>query len=121
MAIAEPASVSLNNRNRVDIDANLGSLHLHIDVRITHPTSASYMRVAMKPLGAAMQAEKENKRKHAKNAEKVGAVFVPYVIETFGGIAPEAQKLNRKVASFAEEHSVTENRVDFQNKLKSEI
>ena len=105
----------------MDIDAHLGALHLHIDVRITHPTSTSYMRTAMKPLGAAKQAEKEKKRKHEKNAEKVGAIFVPYVIETFGGIAPEAQTLNKKIATFAEEHSITENREDFQNKLKSEI
>ena len=51
----------------------------------------------------------------------MGAVFVSYVIETFGGIAPEAQTLNKKIATFAEEHSVAESREDFQNKLKSEI
>ena len=121
LAKAEPSAVSNDNRNRVDVEAHLGSLLLHIDVRITHPTSTSYMPVAMKSLGAAKQAEKEKKRKHGKNAENVGAVFVPYVVETFGGIAPEAETLNKKISTFAEEHSITENREDFLQKLKSEI
>ena len=65
------------------------------------------MRVAMKTLGAATKAENDKKRKHEKNSQNVGAVFVPYVIETFGGIAPEAHTLNKKIAGFAEEHSIT--------------
>ena len=43
------------------------------------------------------------------------------MIETFGGIASEAQTLNKKISTFAEEHSITENREDFLQKLKSEI
>ena len=75
----------------------------------------------MKTLGAALKAEKEKIRKHGENSEKVEAVFVPYVVETFGGLAPEAQTLNKKISTFAEEHSITENRDDFLQKLKSEI
>ena len=88
LAKAEPASVSTDNRTRVDVEAHLGALHLHIDVRITNPTAPSYMQVATQTLGAAVHAEKEKNWKHDKNSEDVGAVFVPYVIETFGGIAP---------------------------------
>ena len=69
----------------MDVEAHLGSLQLHIDVRITHASSTSYMRVAMKTLGAAIKAENEKKRKHEKNSENVGAVFVPYVVETLVG------------------------------------
>ena len=43
------------------------------------------------------------------------------MIETFGGIAPEAQTLNRKLAIVAEEHSVVEERDDFMKKLKNEV
>lgn len=51
----------------------------------------------------------------------MGAVFVPYVVETFGGFAPVAVTLNKKISTFAEEHSITENRDDFMLKSKSEI
>ena len=37
IAVAEPSSVDTNGRNRVNIDAYLGSRHYHIDVRITNP------------------------------------------------------------------------------------
>merc|ERR1712087_583324 len=92
IAKAEPASISYSNGDRVDIDAHLGSLHLHIDVRITNPETPSYTQVAMKPLGAASAAEKE-KKKHGRNAERVGALFVPYVVETLGGLGKDAQTL----------------------------
>lgn len=45
------------------------------------------MQVAMKTLRAATAAGKEKKKKHAKNAENVGAAFVSYVVETLGGYA----------------------------------
>ena len=71
LAKAEPSSVSTDNRDRVDIEAHLGSLHLHIDVRITHPTSPSYMHVAMKTLGAAINT-KRKKTKTWKKRRKCG-------------------------------------------------
>ena len=107
IAVAEPASLDTKGKKRIDIDAYLGSRHYHIDVRITNPMSDSYTRVARQTLGAAMQAEREKKRKHKSNAERVGAIFVPYIIETYGGVAPEARTLNRIIGRFAEDYRVT--------------
>lgn len=92
-----------------------------MDVRVTNPSAKSNARAALKILGASLEAERAKKRKHKKNAEKVGAVFVPYVVETYGGVTPEAQTFNHILAKYAEDLSTTETKDEFTQKLESEI
>ena len=67
-----------------------------------------------------MQAEREKKRKHKSNAERVGAIFVRYIIENYEGVSPEARTLNRIIGGFTEGYSITETKQDFLRKLKAE-
>ena len=120
-ADVEPPSFDKDSNKRVDIDVFLGSLHLHIDVLITHPTAKTNHRHGMRELGAAIHGENLKIRKHKATADMVGATFVPYVVETFGGVAPQAHSLNRKIAGFAEEHSVLVKKEDFSMMIVAEV
>ena len=55
---AEAESLSLDEcmNKGIDIDAFLGSLHIQIDVRVTHPTADSNLRHVMRSLGASFVA-----------------------------------------------------------------
>ena len=120
-AIIEPPSCDTSSRRRVDIDARMGSLHLHIDVKILEPTADSYVLHENSVLGASIEAEKKKSKKHKANAEKVGAIFLPYILESLGGIAPQARSLNMQIIRYAEDQKEIDDRDVFLAALKSEI
>ena len=80
-----PKFATDGSKERPDIEAWIGGTHMVIDVKVVHPTSFSYIGKALEPLGAALSDEKLKEKKHGSNAEKRGILFVPYVVETFGG------------------------------------
>jgi hypothetical protein len=85
-AWSEPRQDFWQDRRRTDIYAVLGPKAYHIDVRVTHPTSVSYITVACQgPLLAAEAAAQEKRRRYAAMAHAEGAAFVPFIVETFGG------------------------------------
>ena len=85
----EPKGLDPGSRERPDIDVFLGSSEYLIDVMVTHPTAASNVNVAMYPLGAALKGETMKSKKH-KDKARGGAIFVPYVVETYGGTGRQA-------------------------------
>ena len=107
-AWSEPRQDFWQDRRRTDIFAVLGPKSYHIDVRVTHPTSLSYVQVACQgPLRAAELAAQEKRRRYAALAHADGAEFVPFVVETFGGFRKDARAFISDLAKFA----VTSSRV----------
>ena len=101
-AWSEPRQDFWQDRRRTDIYAVLGPKAYHIDVRVTHPTSVSYITVACQgPLRAAEAAAQEKRRRYAAMAHAEGATFVPFVIETFGGFGKDAKAFIADLARFA--------------------
>jgi hypothetical protein len=101
-AWAEPRQDFWQDRRRTDIFAVLGAKSYHIDVRVTHPTSTSYVEVACQgPLRAAEVAAAEKKRRYAALARAEGADFVPFIVETYGGFGKEARAFIDDLAKFA--------------------
>ena len=45
------------------------------------------------------------RKKHEAKAKAEGAVFVPYVIETYGGVGKEANTFNKIIADFGEQYN----------------
>ena len=90
-AIVEPPSLDPNSRKRVDIDARMGGQHFHIDVNIIDATADSYAAHETTVLGAALLQEPKKTSKHILNARRDGATFIPYVLESLGGIGPMAK------------------------------
>ena len=91
-AWSEPRQDFWQDRRRTDIFAVLGPKSYHVDVRVTHPTSTSYVELACQgPLRAADAAAQEKKRRYAAMASAEGAEFVPFVVETYGGFGTDAR------------------------------
>ena len=91
-AWSEPRQDFWQDRRRTDIYAVLGPKSYHIDVRVTHPTSLSYVETACQgPLRAAEAAAQEKRRRYAAMAHADGAEFVPFIVETFGGFGKDAR------------------------------
>ena len=69
----------------------------YFDVRIAHPTAASHMRKSMSQLYR--ENEEEKKRFYNDrilNSER--ASFTPLVFSTTGGMAPECDRFNKRIA-----------------------
>jgi hypothetical protein len=91
------------DQSRVDIRVALGGLNLLIDVAVIHPTSPSRIggRPVMVPLGTTVEAENGKRGIYDARARAVGATFVPFVVETYGGIGEGAQHFMKSLAKFA--------------------
>ena len=101
-AWAEPRQDFWQDRRRTDIFAVMAPKSYHIDVRVTHPTSVSYVTSACQgSLRAAEEAAQEKKRRYAVLAHSEGATFVPFIIETFGGFGKDARAFIADLAKFA--------------------
>ena len=64
---------------------------------MTHPTADSYMTKSLE----ALYTENENQKKRAYNERVINvekATFTPLVFTTSGGMGPECQKLNKRIA-----------------------
>lgn len=77
-----------------------------VDVSVTHPLVSSYVRAASKtPLAAAKQVERERMKvsQYQELARRESATFVPFVLESYGGIGPLAAALRflRSIAAEA--------------------
>jgi hypothetical protein len=101
-AWSEPRQNFWVDRRRTDIFAVLGPKSYHIDVRVTHPTSRSYVEVACQgSLRAANVAAQEKKRQYGAMASAEGAEFVPFIVETYGGFGVDARDFMSELAKFA--------------------
>ena len=58
------------------------------------------------------RAEKQKSKEHKVNAERIGTIFLPYVVESLDSVAPQ---------KFAEDQEEIEDRDDFLAALKLEI
>ncbi len=70
----------------------------YLDVRITHPTCKSYLRTAQQQLGAAKKAEQEKRRSYRAKGVPDNEI-VPFVVESYGALGPDALKFIKKLAS----------------------
>jgi hypothetical protein len=76
---------------------------------------------ACETLGAAGLSVTSKSNKHRAIAEKVGACFVPFVVESFGGFSKHANSLVKLVSSFAEDQNPMVKKSLFRKKFVSEL
>ncbi len=89
----EPRRLSDEDERRPDIDVQLGNQRFLIDVTVRNPTCPSHLVAASKKsLATAAAAEREKTTKYRDIAKDNDATFVPFAIETYGGIGDEANK-----------------------------
>ena len=78
---------------------------LLLSVRVTHPLCPTYLSAAAsQPLAATINAEKEKCQKYRQLSQNLSADFVPFVVETLGGITEKGQTLLNNVILACSEH-----------------
>jgi hypothetical protein len=101
----EPSRLTGMSRIRPDLSIVLPGHHYLVDVRVTHPLCPSHISIAAsKPLAATISAEKEKSRKYNQLAQNIQAEFVPFVVESVGGITTTGQTLLNNVILACSEH-----------------
>ena len=104
-AIREPTGLSAEKRARPDLRIAVGGHHILSDVAVVHPGTpsriASYMSTT--PLGAARSQQHNKHRKYDTVAAEHHMEMLPFVVETHGGMAPDAVTLMFVVAQAGEE------------------
>ena len=105
MTRIEPASLTGASRIRPDLSVVIPGHHYLIDVRVTHPLCPSHVSAACaKPLGATFSAEQEKHKKYNQLAQGLKAEFVPFVVESLGGITLTSQILLDNIIRACSEH-----------------
>ena len=112
VVVVEPPHLFTDNNKRPDILIILNHKNYLIDVTITHPTAPSNIKRAQKHLGQAIHAEKLKTNKYHELSKEQNCTFVPFVIETYGGIAPQAQTFLNELSVFAHDHLTICSRFD---------
>ena len=94
------ASTSTEDHARLDISARgvwSPMERVFIDVRVTHPNTQTNGSKSLRQIYK--EQEREKKRKYNQRVIEVEkASFVPLVFTTSGGMAPECQKFNKRLA-----------------------
>ena len=89
---------------RRPLDVTLGAMRILVDVTVRHPCAQSRVAVGSRArLAVADQAEKAKTTHHAATtlAARPRATFVPFVLETFGGIGKQACGFIKEVLKLA--------------------
>jgi hypothetical protein len=91
-------------RRRPDLDVSLGAKRFLVDVTVRHPCSKSRaVRGSRARLAVAEHAERTKTAYHAAAtaAARPKAAFVPFVLETFGGVGKQAAEFIKQVLELA--------------------
>ena len=102
---SEPSKLTATSGIRPDLSIILPGHHYLVDVRVTHPLCPTYLSAAAsQPLAATINAEKEKCQKYRQLSQNLSADFVPFVVETLGGITEKGQTLLNNVILACSEH-----------------
>jgi len=101
----EPSNLTATSGIRPDLSIVLPGHHYLVDVRVTHPLCPTYLfAAASEPLAATIRAEKEKCQKYHQLSQNLGAHFIPFVVETLGGITEIGETLLTNVVVACSEH-----------------
>jgi len=90
----EPSKLTATSGIRPDLSIVLPGHHYLVDVRVTHPLCPTHLfAAASQPLAATINAEKEKCQKYHQLSQDLKADFIPFVVETLGGITERGETL----------------------------
>ena len=119
----EPKHRFANNEERVDLEVLLDGKRIMIDVAVIDSTSGRNQRkTAGKAMSATVDKEKEKIRKYGQQCQQIQAEFIPFIIETHGGMGEKANKFIERLAlSLSKHHAPTMTRDEFRSDLYDAI
>ena len=97
---SEPHLAAGDEGSRADGKFYFTSLSNFVDLCVVHPAAASYLAVAVKPLGAASKREKDKSLLYERVAQSQGALFHP-VYETFGALGSRGTMIEDQLNSYS--------------------
>ena len=106
LSYKEPRDLSGNgDHTRPDLQLVLNGRQLLVDVTIRHPACKTNIMhgSARQQLAAAHKGEAEKKAKYAAMAKAQQASFIPFAVETYGGLGKSARKLINQIVAAAED------------------
>jgi hypothetical protein len=106
LANKEPTRLSGNgDHTRPDLQLVLNGQQVLVDVTIRHPGCMTNIMhgSARQQLAAAHKGEAEKKAKYAAMAKAQQASFLPFAVETYGGLGKSARKLIKQIVAAAED------------------
>jgi hypothetical protein len=86
---------------------------------VVHPTCPSHLHKSQTQLKTAHQAWEAKRSKYKQLAEQQKAEFIPFAIESFGGLSHSARNLIQTIATFATDH--LSGKEDIVTKINSAI
>lgn len=112
VSVVEPANLDPDNRLRPDQQIILDKKEFIIDVSIVHPASQSYLNLdcTKRSLGLAESKAMSKtlkyhdllKKRNGNNNQK--SIFVPFILETFGGISRSGADLLKEINIFSQQN-----------------
>ena len=80
--------------------------YLLSDVQVNHPLAPSYIsRVAGgKPMTVARASASTKRSKYERMRRHVGATFIPFIADSYGGLSEDALRLVQRMADAAQQH-----------------
>ena len=105
--VKEPTWFQRRFNRRTDFCCFLPSHSLHVDVSGLDPTANTHFKIAAKKdLDASRIRESAKRKKYDDCCRQDNADFEPFVFETFGALAPGAQKILRSLFEISSKNSV---------------
>jgi hypothetical protein len=98
LAMREPRGLAADSGLRPDIMIMMGDKRFLLDVTIIHPTCPTHVKQS----NAMKTAEDDKTRTYKELAEGHLMEFVPFVVESFGGVAPRARVFLGQLSVFAQ-------------------
>lgn len=99
--VAEPRNLLKDDGRRPDLYATFphGMQETAVDVTVVHPAAETYKRkAAEKSLSAAGVAAKRKRARYQAVLADVGIRFIPFAVESFGGVCKEARAFMKELA-----------------------
>jgi hypothetical protein len=121
-AAKEPAGLSTEDGRRPDLHIVVPGLSILTDVVVSHPLAPSHLSTAAsKPLATANQAALRKHSKYTHLADTQQAHFVPFSVETSGGMTEEAEELVDQLSLACKDHLTLPSSRPFANSIRSSI
>jgi hypothetical protein len=106
-AVLEPTTLEDDSDKRPDIEAIIAGKRYLIDVTVIHPTAVSNAtHAATRPLASASKAANAKVKKYAEMTRRCKAIFVPFAVETYGGICDQGNAFVRDLIKLSSAHQV---------------
>lgn len=121
VVVVEPKHLFSDSSKRPDLQIIMNHKNYLLDITIVSPTAPSHLSHSQKLLGQAEAAEKSKINKYEEISEDQHAIFVPFVIETYGGIGKRAQEFLNELSIFAIDHTTIRSRFDVVSGLRYAI